>query len=106
LAGKGGGSLTDDFARSLTDEDCGVIVMCAATGGQESRESRDKGHGYFTLALIDGLNGQADYNRDGLIHWNELDLYVYNRVKELSKDEQDAVTAKPTTVRPFALTEP
>ncbi len=105
IGGRGKGlSITDDLARELSDDDCGVIVMCAAMGSEESRESRESQHGYFTLALIEGLSGAADYNKDGLIQLTELDLYVDNRVAQLSKDEQHPVTAKPTTVRSFALT--
>jgi WD40 repeat protein len=105
IGGRGKGlSITDDLARELADDDCGVIVMCAAMGSEESRESTDRQHGYFTLALIEGLAGAADYNKDGLIQLTELDLYVDNRVAQLSKDEQHPVTAKPTTVRSFAMT--
>lgn len=103
---KSGGMFTDDLARDLADDDCGVVVMCAAMGREESRENTDAKHGYFTLALIEGLSGKADYNRDGLIHLTELDLYVDNRVTALSKDGQHPVTAKPTTIRSFALSKP
>jgi WD40 repeat protein len=100
---KGARPLTDDLARELADDDCGVIVMCAAMGGEESQENGVQRHGLFTQALIEGLSGAADYNKDGLIQLTELDLYVDNRVAQLSKDEQHPVTAKPTTVRSFAL---
>jgi uncharacterized caspase-like protein len=99
-------SLTDDLVRDLVDDDCGVIVMCAAMGKEESREDAAVKHGYFTLALIEGLSGKADYDKDGVILLTELDLYVDNRVRELSRDEQHPVTAKPTTVRSFALAKP
>ena len=34
---------------------------------------------------------------DCVISTNELDLYVSNRVKQLTKDEQQLATAKPDT---------
>src|SRR5262249_16691035 len=100
------GSVTDDLVRDLVDDDCGVIVMCAAMGREESREDSSKRHGLFTLALIEGLCGSADYDKDGVILLTELDLYVDNKVREMSKDEQHPVTAKPTTIRSFALAKP
>jgi hypothetical protein len=104
IGGRGKGlSITDDLARELSDDDCGVIVMCAAMGSEESSENSDEQHGFFTLALLEGLKGAADYNKDGLIQLTELDLYVDNRVAQLSNDEQHPVTAKPTTIRSFAL---
>ncbi len=104
-AGRAGkrASPADDLARELTDDDCGVVVMCAAMGAEESQENKEKRHGFFTLALLEGMKGKADYNRDGLIHLTELELYVDNRVTELSRDEQHPVTLKPGPVRSFAL---
>ena len=64
-------------------------------------ESPQVGHGYFTLALVEGLSGKADYNHDGVVQLNELDLYVTDRVKELSKGMQHPVTARPTSIRSF-----
>lgn len=97
---------TDDLARELADEDCGVVMMCAAMGKEESREDDAVKHGFFTLALIEGLSGKADYDKDGFIHLTELDLYIGNRVVSLSKDLQHPVVAKPTTIRSFALAKP
>ncbi len=97
---------TDGLARELADDDCGVVVMCAAMGHEESREDADAKHGYFTLALIEGLSGKADYNGDGLITLTELELYVEGRVAQLSRDLQHPVTARPSSVRSFALARP
>jgi hypothetical protein len=80
--------------------------MSSSTGNEVSVESATLKHGYFSQALIDGLSGQVDYNKDGVVYLTELDAYVVNRVKELSKDSQHPVTAKPPNVRPFALSRP
>jgi WD40 repeat protein len=106
IGGRSKASLTDDLVRELADDDCGVVVMCAAMGREESREDTDYGHGLFTLALIEGLSGKADLHREGIVRLNGLDSYVDYRVTELSKDEQHPVTAKPTTIRSFALSMP
>jgi WD40 repeat protein len=95
-----------EFARELVREDAGVIMMCSSTGQEVSIEDENIGHGYFTQALTEGLSGRADTNKDGAVYLNELDNYLFERVKELSKDRQHAVTAKPASVVPFVLSRP
>jgi hypothetical protein len=77
--------------------------MCAAMGHEESREDATAQHGYFTLALIEGLSGKADYSGDGMVGLSELQLYVERRVAQLSRDSQHPVTARPSSVRSFTL---
>jgi len=96
-------SLTDDLVRDLVSDDFGVIVMCSAMGREFALESPQVKHGYFTLALVEGLSGKAAYNQDGVVQLNGLDLYVTDRVKELSKGIQHPVTARPTSIRSFPL---
>ena len=60
----------------------------------------------FTLALVEGLSGAADYNKDQVVYLNELDNYVSDRVKELTQGQQHPVTARPTSVRSFPLARP
>ena len=45
---------------------------------------RKLGHGVFTYALIQGLNGEAD-NGDGKITVKELDAYLNDKVPELTE---------------------
>ncbi len=96
----------DGLVRDLADEEVGVIVLVSAQGPEEAQESAEKKHGYFTLALLDGLSGKADYNRDGLIQLTELNLYVENQVALWSKDQQHPAIGKPATIRSFALARP
>ncbi len=98
--------MTDDLVRELATDDYGVVVMCSSMGREFSLESQTVEHGYFTLALIEGLSGKADYNQDRVIHLNEVDLYVTDRVKVLSQGRQHPVTARPTSIRSFPLTRP
>jgi WD40 repeat protein len=98
--------LTDELVRDLVSDDYGVVVFCSSTGQEYSLEDPEQGHGYFTQALLEGLSGKADYNQDGVVYLNELDLYVTERVKELSKGKQHPVTTKPTSIRSFPLSKP
>ena len=54
---------------------------------------------------MEGLAGRADLNRNGVISLNELNLWVADRVKELSPGEQHANTIRPDSNRdfPFSL---
>jgi uncharacterized caspase-like protein len=96
----------DNLARELLTPDFGVIVMCSSTRSQASLESEQTKQGYFTKALLEGLRGKADYNKDGVVTSLELDLYVHERVLELSDGAQEPVTGKPPSIKPFALSRP
>jgi uncharacterized caspase-like protein len=92
--------------RDMVREDSGIVMMCSSTGREVSIEDPGLGHGFFTQALVDGLSGEADLNKDGLVYLTELDNYLFERVKALSHDRQHAVTAKPASVVPFILSRP
>jgi hypothetical protein len=44
--------------------------------------------------------------KDGQVYLHHLDSYVYEKVVELSRDEQHPVVGRPTSVRTFALAKP
>lgn len=96
-------SLTDDLVRDLSNDDYGLIAMASSMGREFSQESNDHRAGFFTVALVEGLSGKADINGDSVVYLTELDNYVSERVKDLSRGEQHPVTSKPTTVRSFPL---
>ena len=103
---RGVGGATDDYVRDLATDDYGVVVLCSSTGKELSIESRSAGHGFFTLALLEGLAGKGPKTADGVVYLHHLDGYVTERVKELSAGRQHPVTAKPASVRSFPLTKP
>jgi WD40 repeat protein len=98
--------ITDDSVREMVQNDSGIIMLCSATGQEQSLGDPKLGHGFFTQALTEGLSGRADYNKDGSVYLNELDSYVVDRVKTLSNDRQHPVFAKPASVVPFVLSRP
>jgi hypothetical protein len=75
----------------------GAAVFTSSTGTQVSLEHKDWGHGAFTKALIDGLQGKANPGK-GDITVNKLDEYVLTEVKRLTEKQQTPTSAKPTTV--------
>lgn len=66
----------------------GITVMTSSSGREFSYENPKWGHGAFTKAILEGLDGGADYNRNSVITLRELDMYVSNRVKELTDGRQ------------------
>lgn len=89
--------------RELVTTDSGVVVMTAATGKEVSLERKEWGHGAFTKALLEGMKGKADYDNDTVIDLKELDLYITQRVKQLTRGSQHPTTEIPKTLPNFPL---
>ena len=87
----------------LASAENGAVVFAASTGRQFSLENSEWGNGAFTKALVEGINGKADYIGKGKITINMLDLYISERVKELTKGQQTPTTTKPQTVPDFPV---
>src|SRR5205085_1914755 len=87
----------------LASAENGAIVFAASTGRQDSLEKIEWHNGAFTKAVVEGLLGRADYVGRGRITVNMLDLYISERVKELTAGNQTPTTAKPKTVPDFPV---
>jgi WD40 repeat protein len=81
----------------------GAVVFAASTGNQYSLENKSWNNGAFTKALVEGIAGKADYTGKGKITINMLDLYLSERVKELTGGRQTPTTAKPQTIADFPV---
>jgi len=92
-----------DILKDLASDELGVVVMASSMGREASVESTRWENGAFTKALLEGLEGKADKNRDGAIYLTEIDAYVTERVKELTGGKQHPTTQKPTTIRSFPV---
>ena len=90
--------------KSITSSGTGEIIMTATTGNGYSYEDKAWKNGAFTKALLDGLDGlKADYDNDGSITIKEIDLYITNRVKELTNGRQKPTTILPDSIPDFAI---
>jgi Caspase domain/WD domain, G-beta repeat len=96
-----------DVTRFLSDltsyGSAGLVVFSAAVGRQLSQESAAWKNGAFTEALLEGLGGAADLNRNREVTAAELDLFLSDRVRALTRDAQTPVTAKPLGLPDFVL---
>lgn len=71
----------------------GTTVLSSAGGAEFAMESNDWKNGLFTYSLLFGLrNNGADLNGDGKVMLSELQIYVTDRVTELSHGKQTPTT--------------
>ncbi|MDM8558004.1 caspase family protein [Candidatus Parabeggiatoa sp. HSG14] len=89
-------------SNELSSAETGVIVFTASTGVQLSQESPDWGNGVFTMALLEGLKGEAT-SKNGQVTFIGLNLYVSDRVQELTYGKQTPAIAIPKTMPNFSI---
>ena len=76
----------------IVSKEPGLTVMTSSSGNEFSYENPRWGHGAFTKAILEGLRGEADFNKNRVISLLELNLYVTERVKELTRGRQHPFT--------------
>jgi WD40 repeat protein len=87
----------------LSSAENGVVVFSAATGSESSYEREEWSNGAFTKAVVEGLNGAASIGNTGRITYNMLNVYISERVKELTKGQQHPTMISPQTVADFPI---
>jgi WD40 repeat protein len=99
---RGNGDISS-VINELASAENGAVVFSSATGRQYALENSDWGNGAFTKGLVEGILGKANYGGSGRITVNMLDLYVSERVKELTQGQQTPTTVKPPNVPDFPV---
>ena len=59
-----------------------TVVLASSQGSESSFEKEEWGHGAFTLALLEGLQGKADPASPQVL-FSDLYAYVVRRVREM-----------------------
>ena len=72
-----------------------AIVLASSTGTELSKENDTLQHGAFTQALLEVLAGKGYHYKAGIVTIDELNLYVKNRVPELTGGVQHPVDIRP-----------
>jgi TPR repeat protein len=82
--------LLNRYLAVLAQSSSGVAMFSASQANELSRESEQwgGGHGVFTFYLIQGLQGAADRDNDGIVTLQELVDYVSENVKQATKFAQ------------------
>ncbi|WP_162914252.1 caspase family protein [Taklimakanibacter lacteus] len=91
------------IVNELSSAENGVVMFASSTGRQLSIENDTWKNGAFTEALIEGFGGGADYVKDGKLTIAELDLWLSDRVKQLTDKRQSPVVRKPDTIPDFPI---
>lgn len=90
------GGMAFDLSRYQSKEGGGIACMVAAASTEMSYPYREKGHGYFSYFLAEGLNGKADETGDGYISLRGLFDYVYvNVIRQVKEDRTDGKRQSP-----------
>lgn len=66
----------DEFLRTITQRRTWQVLTAGAADEMVANSSVQAGHSAFTAALVTGLEGAADHNRDGLITATDLATFV------------------------------
>ncbi|MGB9178195.1 MAG: caspase family protein [Pyrinomonadaceae bacterium] len=103
LAGRRGGLDINIVINELSSAANGIVVFSASTGSESSYERLEWNNGAFTKALVEGLNGAAAVGSTGRITYAMLNLYISERVKELTKGRQHPTMISPQTVPDFPV---
>jgi uncharacterized caspase-like protein len=98
-----GGVDLNGLIQDLSAAENGAVVFSSAAGSQFALESPQWGNGAFTRAMLEAFDGAGDYNNDGAVSVNELNLYVAEEVKQLTNNQQTPVLQKPDSIRDFPL---
>ena len=78
---------SDEVVIKKLSRAAGTWVFTAADKQQYAVEDTELGHGLFTYALIEGMDGDADTGaRDGFVKLSELQPYVVETVEKLAGD--------------------
>jgi WD40 repeat protein len=73
---------------TVSDDDVGVAIFSSCESRQVSFEKPVWQNGAFTKALVEGLMGGADqFKKNNMVTWKELDLYISDRVPELTSEQ-------------------
>lgn len=81
------GDYYEEIAITRLREGTGRAVLSAASGEKLALEGY-QGHGYFTYALLDGLKGAADIDKDRQVDVQELSSFLGKAVPKLSNNRQ------------------
>ena len=103
LAGRRGSLDINVVINELSSTQNGVVVFSGSTGSESAYEKAEWNNGAFTKALVEGLNGSAAIGNTGRITYNMLNVYVSERVKELTKGQQHPTMISPQTVPDFPV---
>ena len=99
-----GRRLVFDPLREFVSDEVGAILFASSTAREESLEIPRLQNGAFSKAILDTFSDPAsDLNKNGKLEITELDYWIDDRVRKLTRDQQHPTTHKPSTIPNFAI---
>ncbi|MBI2586247.1 MAG: caspase family protein [Rhodospirillales bacterium] len=89
---------TTRLINDLSSAENGIVVFASSTGEQVSYENPAWENGAFTAALVEGLDGKAALVGRDYITVGMLNVYVSERVQDLTGGAQTPTSAIPTLI--------
>ena len=89
---------TTRIINDLSSAENGIVVFTSSTGEQVSYENPAWGNGAFTAALVEGLDGKAALVGRDYITVGMLNVYVSERVQDLTGGAQTPTSAIPKLI--------
>lgn len=96
------GAITPDDTQTLNHTLAGLNSSLFSLTASRDRESSfespelDGGHGVFTYYVVQGLEGEADTDGDGIVTADELAEYVHTQVREATGARQNPTSDRGT----------
>ncbi|MCD8291355.1 MAG: caspase family protein [Prevotella sp.] len=91
FSGKIGTTATSSSSSVSSAQSADVMLFLSSRATETSIEKGSMTNGFFTTALVNGLRGAADTNKDRIITAKELFNYVHTKVISFSSDQQHPV---------------
>jgi WD40 repeat protein len=91
------------LVNELASTENGAVTFTSSTRKEYSLEKSEWEHGAFTKALLEGFGGKAAIPGKNKITVNSLDVYVSERVKELTNGKQHSTSIRPPNVPDFSI---
>jgi WD40 repeat protein len=87
----------------LSGSGTGAVTFTSSTGKEVSYETAEWNNGAFTKALLEGLSGKAQVPGKNKITYKSLDLYVSERVADLTDNKQHPTTVPAPNLPDFLI---
>ncbi|GBU27668.1 hypothetical protein R84B8_01205 [Treponema sp. R8-4-B8] len=80
-----------------------AVIFTSSRGDQTSWESDQYKHGVFTYAILQGLKGEADLMKKGVITATALELYIKDKIPALTEGQQTPYVSRPEGLDEFEM---
>ena len=96
-------SAASNFVEQLRRTRNGMVLYASSASDTKSKEADGWKNGAFTKALIEAFNGEAKQQGDEGLSTQQLENYLYNKVRELTGYKQTPIFINPGGIEHFNL---